>query len=1152
MNQQSSKKKRTSTGTFQEVSFIPEYDDGVWLNPLRPILVGQSRLDHEMFLKGLRQEHLRRTRPTDDQISDAAERGRKRQAALRRAEAAQQEQLSRAEAGWQRDPYVFDEQFGFAPLSNSQPVDAPPSTHRETYLKRQQREQKDFEEASMGILKNYVLWQYPSIESAEAVCGFGDCIERGRASCSTCRMSGMNGWLCEEHIRVHQSSMVCHMISTKDRPNKFLACCGHDSRHMAFESTLYGIQTKETVLVPSCTHGPTHILTKLGFMPSTIRQPASAFSFKLLRIAKHLTLLGASAQSVATALIWQCDDEMFPSYYILRNTAGSPKVSWTVSVMDGMSALVLLSTSQMTGLAHQKTRCSARFSMLTFIPSSWKAGDGYFSASHLRYTKGGGGAAVKYPHCVEYFQPLISSIPNASKADSECKATFFAADHRIGYDKKNDVNGIFGTSCAHGVVTAVLDIDRGEGFKYMDSAVKHLVTAYGIPESKLILCYDIVCRYLQHCLKHSLPKPLICMLPCMHAYCHDAPCQNGFAPFCLLGVGTKDGEWSERNWSDLGPSIGTTQRATLGYRQLVITDVLDHQSLKHISMFVRNTSKLIQKALDARVNQASFFRGVGQANRVERMKQQNASSLGGSDLSKTEKLAALMQGMMALAVKVNRMEANLKRRDGSSGGTYEATQLKKSLKKSMERMKALVATYNEIQHSSESSFSLKASLSEEASDNDSSDEGSDEEDAEKIFQLDSLDSTAHSAVASDTVAPQLLARDVFAKVKASPPKDDSHDVFWRRIEDLYHGKADLERCLVYFDWRVNSYWPAIAQTLESTGEMEPEWRESASRLFLHLTHRDESLRSQAESELRLFAQQPELNEALHASETVGRPILTKVPCWKSALFGNILVPGIFSAHWPFVFIHGPQATRANGLCVGANRVICHGRTFVKKHIRENEQFPQRKCTFGVKELLCLAPFPPTFKNSALPCIKAKIAFTMFEHTSRLAGLFVISLDALARQDVSLRSAARPRVVKDKHLLDQLKNEFRIDPSLTPQQLLLKKPHLFEQIGSTKEQILKSLSNLKSRLSKKSDNPEQLSGETETKTSDSGDDSVEAGHCKQSAPPVQLSHAPSTSTLPSKSSPSDQSHDVENSQRRFSEINSASPSNSAPDERAVQH
>ncbi|KAI9331560.1 hypothetical protein DFJ73DRAFT_898337 [Zopfochytrium polystomum] len=877
MNQQSSKKKRTSTGTFQEVSFIPEYDDGVRLNPLRPILVGQSRLDHEMFLKGLRQEHLRRTRPTDDQISDAAERGRKRQAALRRAEAAQQEQLSRAEAGWQRDPYVFDEQFGFAPLSNSQPVDAPPSTHRETYLKRQQREQKDFEEASMGILKNYVLWQYPSIESAEAVCGFGDCIERGRASCSTCRMSGMNGWLCEEHIRVHQSSTVCHMISTKDRPNKFLACCGHDSRHMAFESTLYGIQTKETVLVPSCAHGPTHILTKLGFMPSTIRQPASAFSFKLLRIAKHLTLLGASAQSVATALIWQCDDEMFPVSRpsVYRQFLAALK---NFSVILHLAKHGWLSQSIVDSFSHGRHECpcvavhklddrlgSPKDSLLgqifnVDIHPIFLAGDGYFSASHLRYTKGGGGAAVKYPHCVEYFQPLISSIPNASKADSECKATFFAADHRIGYDKKNDVNGIFGTSCAHGVVTAVLDIDRGEGFKYMDSAVKHLVTAYGIPESKLILCYDIVCRYLQHCLKHSLPKPLICMLPCMHAYCHDAPCQNGFAPFCLLGVGTKDGEWSERNWSDLGPSIGTTQRATLGYRQLVITDVLDHQSLKHISMFVRNTSKLIQKALDGIVlpwRGPSYYSTI-QANRVERMKQQNASSLGGSDLSKTEKLAALMQGMMALAVKVNRMEANLKRRDGSSGGTYEATQLKKSLKKSMERMKALVATYNEIQHSSESSFSLKASLSEEASDNDSSDEGSDEEDAEKIFRLDSLDSTAHSAVASDTVAPQLLARDVFAKVKASPPKDDSHDVFWRRIEDLYHGKADLERCLVYFDWRVNSYWPAIAQTLESTGKMEPEWRESASRLFLHLTHRDESLRSQAESELRLFAQQPEL------------------------------------------------------------------------------------------------------------------------------------------------------------------------------------------------------------------------------------------------------------------------------------------------------
>ncbi|KAI9324076.1 hypothetical protein DFJ73DRAFT_260846 [Zopfochytrium polystomum] len=331
-------------------------------------------------------------------------------------------------------------------------------------------------------------------------------------------------------------------------------------------------------------------------MPASFTAPGFAFSFDILESAAALKAENVSLQAIYDTLV--------------VNEAGSansrsPDVyrQFSATCNEFIQIHHLTSHGRVTADIYEKWG-AGRFECpcLGVYRGSWNdeanvdcstfgpvvlAGDGFFSASHMKAGKTTGQQYGLPITGAEYFQKLSSALSSTKDNDAICGTKFFAVETRNGFDKKNDINGIFATACSHGIVNAVFDVDHGEGFKYMDSAMDYLYNNYNIHGSEVILSYDVNCRYLAHVKKHHRTESIISMLPVLHAFCHGADCQSQFAQYFIMGVGSMDGEWIERVWSSLTKCIGRTQRATHGNRQLQIVTTFEVDGFKKVNQFVK-------------------------------------------------------------------------------------------------------------------------------------------------------------------------------------------------------------------------------------------------------------------------------------------------------------------------------------------------------------------------------------------------------------------------------------------------------------------------------------------------------------------------------------------------------------------------------------
>ncbi|KAI8837052.1 hypothetical protein BC829DRAFT_376981, partial [Chytridium lagenaria] len=235
---------------------------------------------------------------------------------------------------------------------------------------------------------------------------------------------------------------------------------------------------------------------------------------------------------------------------------------------------------------------------------------------------------------------------------------------------------------------------------YAVNAIQHFHARF--PNRKLAFFYDVGCKLHPHLLKHGQEPPYILMVPKLHAYCHDKGCQSRFSAQACMGVGSFDGEGSERVWSALAPVIGSTHRQTVGNRQLSIAISLE----KNDSFKVKRIPSLIQKSLnkalrkladlnEAHVQDEIYQSGKGYLDTIKnnRDSRKRAYTIYKVKDSEHDSKYLLRLKLDQEASQIRSIERNLRR--GRSGTTI-TSKLKRKVKKHQANFKHYLDLYNDF------------------------------------------------------------------------------------------------------------------------------------------------------------------------------------------------------------------------------------------------------------------------------------------------------------------------------------------------------------------------------------------------------------------------------------------------------------------------
>ncbi|KAJ7119405.1 hypothetical protein C8R44DRAFT_624749 [Mycena epipterygia] len=147
------------------------------------------------------------------------------------------------------------------------------------------------------------------------------------------------------------------------------------------------------------------------------------------------------------------------------------------------------------------------------------------------------------------------------------------------------IAGIFLTVCRHGHVVVMCDMIRsGELMKYPLAMVKWMLDHYG---GDIGLGYDIMCAFWKTLKRSSLGAKVTAMrwqgvVPAFHGHAHNRPCQIGWHPVYVDGVGLEDFEECEHTFSLSNHLAASTRLATTFHRQQQINEHFQfHDQDKH-------------------------------------------------------------------------------------------------------------------------------------------------------------------------------------------------------------------------------------------------------------------------------------------------------------------------------------------------------------------------------------------------------------------------------------------------------------------------------------------------------------------------------------------------------------------------------------------
>ncbi|KAG8917522.1 hypothetical protein FRC02_003065 [Tulasnella sp. 418] len=145
-----------------------------------------------------------------------------------------------------------------------------------------------------------------------------------------------------------------------------------------------------------------------------------------------------------------------------------------------------------------------------------------------------------------------------------------ADDSKKGMFNCFEESGIFLACCRHGLILIGCDmVASGELLKYPLAVLSHI--SQKIPGRKMI-GYDIGCVFKKTITRTSIGKQLDAqfVVPAMHGYAHNRPCQLKHHPKYVLGAGIEDFETCERTFSLTNHCTSITRLATAYHRHQII------------------------------------------------------------------------------------------------------------------------------------------------------------------------------------------------------------------------------------------------------------------------------------------------------------------------------------------------------------------------------------------------------------------------------------------------------------------------------------------------------------------------------------------------------------------------------------------------------
>ncbi|KAG8937758.1 hypothetical protein FRC03_007875, partial [Tulasnella sp. 419] len=169
-----------------------------------------------------------------------------------------------------------------------------------------------------------------------------------------------------------------------------------------------------------------------------------------------------------------------------------------------------------------------------------------------------------------------------------------ADDSKKGMFNCFEESGVFLACCRHGLTLIACDmVASGELAKYPLAILSHIND--NIAEKKII-GYDIGCAFKKTAAISSITglESVKWVVPAMHGYAHNRPCQLVHHPKYVVGTGIEDFETCERTFSLTNHCAAVTRLATPFHRHQVIDAQLrqcDADKYASLGIFILNNYK---------------------------------------------------------------------------------------------------------------------------------------------------------------------------------------------------------------------------------------------------------------------------------------------------------------------------------------------------------------------------------------------------------------------------------------------------------------------------------------------------------------------------------------------------------------------------------
>ncbi|KAJ3082822.1 hypothetical protein HDU99_001486 [Rhizoclosmatium hyalinum] len=509
-----------------------------------------------------------------------------------------------------------------------------------------------------------------------------------------------------------------------------------------------------------------------------------------------------------------------------------------------------------------------------------RVGDGNFSAKSLSVASGGGGNYGRTPFSKEYFVEAVECGDPKDSAHSGCGNHFKSGSNAtVSKSERLDLGGIFFVNCRHEVTETVMNIKKGEGLKYADTAcllaqlpeelrpVKEIkpewitqrpeipagtqrgvrIFTFRTEEAvdkfinqlpSFLFAYDIICQHNSHTKKFSLWfQPKIGLFPVLHAFAHEGSCRLRFLSRLSIGGGTGDFEGNERTNGAIHRGVAITQGMTDGNREFNLSMLFEVNSERKIAFLIPALDVELNGCINAirAITESEDFRLISYADAIAENKNRRQAlftsrsvvamakgmleNVSVDAVAKRNMLLRMKAQMEQLAAHIRECDLKLKRHQG----TNLTASVRRSRNKEYKKLVDLVDVWNEfIQDPAQELTDLEGIL--ESTTLDISELALDGlPDLLDQDEFDTEETEANAASRVDVGQEGVGRKDVASQ--STMESLSSRITFWRLIEQVYFIHSDLHNIVYFYEDRMERFWASVMHELGE--ERDAAFRDAA-------------------------------------------------------------------------------------------------------------------------------------------------------------------------------------------------------------------------------------------------------------------------------------------------------------------------------------